>query len=153
VRQLLKRSLKRPCYMSWITFALLSALFAALTAILAKKGVAGIDSNLATAIRTSVVFILTWVIAFVTTDTHSLILISKRTWLFLILSGFATALSWLCYFKALQLGPVSKVASIDKLSLVFIFILGAIGLQESVTLKTIIGVLLVTAGTVVLALK
>ena len=106
--------------MNWLTWALLSALFAGLTAILAKIGVTGVDSNLATAIRTTVVLVFAWGVALATTLLAALSVLSRRTWLFLALSGVATGLSWLCYFHALQLGPASKVAPIDKLSVVFV---------------------------------
>jgi transporter family protein len=107
--------------MNWLFWSLLSAGFAAATAILAKIGVTGVDSNLATAIRTSVILVFTWAIAIATSRPGSVAQLSSRTWLFLVLSGFATGLSWLCYFRALQLGPASRVAPIDKLSVVFVY--------------------------------
>ena len=139
--------------MNWLFWSLLSALFAGLTAILAKVGVTGVDSNLATAVRTSVVLVFAWSVALATAPTASVTTWSKRTWLFLVLSGIATGLSWLCYFRALQLGPASKVAPIDKLSVVFVLVLAALFLREPLTLKTGIGGALIAAGAVVLALK
>lgn len=131
----------------WKIYALLSALCAALTAIFAKVGVADIDSNLATAIRTSVVMVLVWGIVLFSPRTNaSALSIQGNTWIFLILSGLFTGLSWLFYFKAIQLGEVSRVAPIDKLSVVFVVILGVVFLRESVTLKEMIGVVLIAAG-------
>jgi transporter family protein len=137
--------------MNWLTWSLLSALFAGLTAILAKVGVAGVDSNLATAIRTTVVLVFAWIVAAITAKPAVLTTLSGRTWLFLILSGLATGLSWLCYFRALQLGHVSQVAPVDKLSVVFVLLLAALFLHESLTLRTSLGALLIVAGAVVLA--
>ena len=139
--------------MNWLTWSLLSALFAGLTAILAKIGVTGVDSNLATAVRTGVVLIFAWSVAFATGPASAVFSLSKRTWLFLTLSGLATGLSWLCYFRALQLGEASKVAPIDKLSVVFVLAFAALFLGEALTVKTIVGGTLITAGAVVLALK
>lgn len=139
--------------MNWLTWSLLSALFAGLTAILAKVGIKDVDSNLATAVRTSVVFAFAWAIALTTGPAAALGQLSRRTWLFLVLSGLATGLSWLCYFRALQLGEASKVAPIDKLSVVFVLVFAASFLGESPSLKTVIGGGLITAGAVVLALK
>ncbi|HLP77743.1 MAG TPA: EamA family transporter [Candidatus Paceibacterota bacterium] len=139
--------------MNWITWALLSAFFAGLTAILAKIGVAGVDSNLATALRTTVVLVFTWAIAFVTVPTLSLKQIAGRTWLFLTLSGVATGLSWLCYFRALQLGPASRVAPVDKLSVVFAIALAVIVLKETLSWQQYAGGLLIVAGAVLLAWK
>ena len=136
----------------WIVYALLSAIFAALTAIFAKVGVQHMDSNLATAIRTAIILIITWSIVFFTGSYKSIPGLAGRELLFLLLSGTATGLSWLFYFKAIQLGDISKVAPVDKLSIVFVIILAAIFLQEAVTLKTWIGALLITAGTLVLVL-
>ena len=136
----------------WLIFALLSAIFAALTAILAKVGIDGVNSNLATAIRTTVVLFMAWAMVFVTNEQAGVTEISRRSWLFLILSGLATGASWLCYFKALQLGEVSKVVPIDKLSLVFTVILAAIFLHESFTAKTAAGCLLITVGTLIMIL-
>src|SRR5258706_9392041 len=116
--------------MNWLVWSLLSALFAGLTAILAKVGVAGVDSNLATAVRTSVVLVFAWAVAFATGPSAAVFTLSKRTWLFLILSGLATGLSWLCYFRALQLGQAAKVAPVDKLSVVFVLIFAAVFLGE-----------------------
>lgn len=136
----------------WIVFALLSALFAALTSILARVGIEGINSNLATAIRTIVVLIMAWGIVFFT-GTHSEISnIQGKSWVFLILSGLATGLSWIFYYKALQLGEASKVVPIDKFSVVISMILAFIVLKEAVTAKTIIGGIFITIGTFVLIL-
>lgn len=136
----------------WLIFALLAAIFAALTAILAKVGIDGVNSNLATAIRTTVVLFMAWAMVFLTNVQTGIAEISQRSWLFLILSGLATGASWLCYFKALQDGEVSKVVPIDKLSLVFTVILAAIFLHESFTLKTAAGCLLITVGTLLMVL-
>ncbi|MEO5924716.1 MAG: EamA family transporter [Bryobacteraceae bacterium] len=137
--------------MTWVIWSLLSAFFAAATAILAKIGVSGVDSNLATAIRTSVVLVFAWMLVALTNGVSSMSTISSRTWLFLSLSGIATGLSWLCYFRALQLGPASKVAPIDKLSVVLVIIAAAIFLREPVSLTTAIGGALVLAGVLTLA--
>jgi transporter family protein len=139
--------------MNWLTWSLLSALFAGLTAVLAKMGIKDIDSNLAAAVRTSVVFAFAWPIALATGPASAVFQLSRRTWFFLVLSGLATGLSWLCYFRALQLGEASKVAPIDKLSVVFVLIFAVSFLGESLTLKTVVGGGLITAGAVVLALK
>ncbi len=140
--------------MNWLIWALLSAVFAAATAILAKVGVAGVDSNLATAVRTIVVLIFAWVVAGISAGGfEGLRAFSGKTWLFLALSGLATGLSWLCYFRALQLGEASKVAPIDKLSVVFVIVLAALFLREPLTWKTTAGALLIASGAVVLALK
>jgi bacterial/archaeal transporter family protein len=139
--------------MNWLTWSLLSALFAGLTAILAKIGVTGVDSNLATAVRTSVVLVFAWLVAFSTGPMSSVLVLSRRTWLFLTLSGIATGLSWLCYFRALQIGEASKVAPIDKLSVVFVLVFAVLFLGEALTAKTVIGGALITAGAIVLALK
>ena len=136
----------------WIAFALASAAFAALTSILAKIGIEGVNSNLATVIRTVVVLILAWGIVFMTGAYCGVSHIAQRSWIFLILSGIATGLSWLCYFKALQIGDVSKVAPIDKFSIVLTMILAFAVLGEPVTAKVLIGAGLITAGTVVLIL-
>lgn len=138
--------------MQWIYWSLLSAIFAAATAVLAKIGVTGVDSNLATAIRTSVILVFTWFIAFATAGTLSVEKLSGRTWLFLVLSGIATGLSWLCYFRALQLGPASRVAPVDKLSVVFVLLLAAGFLGERLTLMKLAGGILIAAGAVVLAI-
>ncbi len=136
--------------MSWFIWALLSAFFAGLTAVLAKVGVEHIDSNLATAIRTVVILIFAWAIALATRN-QPFSSISKRTWIFLVLSGVATSLSWLCYFRALQLGEASQVAPVDKLSVVIVIILAAIFLHERVTWHHWLGGTLIFAGAVVLA--
>lgn len=136
----------------WAVYALLSALFAALTTILAKVGISGVNSHLATAIRTAVVLIMAWGMVFLTNGQKGLPTISNKSWLFLILSGLATGASWLCYFKALQIGDVSKVAPIDKSSIVLTLILAFIFLHEGFTAKTLLGALLITAGTLLMAL-
>lgn len=136
----------------WAIFAILSAIFAALTSILAKVGIEGVNSNLATAIRTIVVVLMAWFMVFVTGNQNGIVDISKKSWLFLILSGLATGASWLCYYKALQLGEVSKVVPIDKLSIVMTIILAFIFLGEQITLKTLIGCCLIVAGTFVMIL-
>lgn len=136
--------------MSWFVWALLSAFFAGLTAILAKVGVEHIDSNLATAIRTVVILIFAWAVA-LATKTQALSAIANRAWIFLILSGIATGLSWLCYFRALQLGEASQVAPVDKLSVVVAIVLAAIFLHERVTWHHWLGGVLIFAGAIVLA--
>src|SRR5690242_3791814 len=138
--------------MNWLLWALLSAFFAAATAILAKIGVAGIDSNLATAIRTTVVLVFTWAIAVALGKHNAISGIAARSWLFLVLSGIATGLSWLCYFRALQLGPASAVAPIDKLSVVFVIAFAAMFLGERLTWAKAAGGVLIAAGAIVLAL-
>lgn len=140
-----------PELMTWLVWALLSAVFAAATAILAKIGVAGIDSNLATAIRTTVVLIFTWAIAISLGRHNAIAAIASRSWIFLVLSGIATGLSWLCYFRALQLGPASVVAPIDKLSVVLVILLAWIFLGEGLTAHKVIGGLLIAGGAVTLA--
>jgi transporter family protein len=137
--------------MNWLAWSVLSALFAAATAILAKIGVTGIDSNVATAVRTSVVFLFTWLIALAASRGSGLALLPVRGWIFLILSGIATGLSWLCYFRALQLGPASKVAPVDKLSLLFVVVGAAVFLGESISARTALGAALVLGGVLVLA--
>jgi bacterial/archaeal transporter family protein len=137
--------------MTWLAWALLSAFFAGITAVLAKIGVENVNSNLATAIRTTVILVIVWGIALVTAPAGSLTLPGRRTLLFLSLSGAATGLSWLCYFRALQLGEVSRVAPIDKLSVVFAIVLAAIILRERLTIQHAIGGGLVVAGSLVLA--
>ena len=139
--------------MQWLFWAVLSALFAGATAVLAKIGVAGVNSNLATAIRTSVILIFSWLIALVTTRSGELRSIEKKTWIFLILSGLATGLSWLCYFRALQVGDVSKVAPIDKLSVVIAMVLAITFLGEKLNIRDGIGAGLIVLGAVVLALR
>ena len=139
--------------MNWFIWALLSALFAGLTAILAKVGVAGVNTNLATAIRTTVVLVFTWGIALATTNPSAMLSLPRRTWIFLVLSGLATGLSWLCYFRALQLGEASRVAPVDKLSVVFAIALAVMVLHEQLTWHQWVGGGLVVAGAVVLAWK
>jgi transporter family protein len=139
--------------MTWVYWSLLSALFAAATAILAKLGVAGINSNLATAVRTSVVFVLAWGIAMWAVPLASVREISRRSLLFLVLSGLATGLSWVCYFRALQIGEASRVAPVDKLSVVFVLVFAALFLGERMNATTVAGALLIAAGAVVLALN
>ena len=134
----------------WFAFALLSALFAALTSILAKVGVEGVNSNLATAIRTVVVVIMSWGMVFLTNAQGGITDISKKSWLFLILSGLATGASWLCYYKALQIGEASKVVPVDKLSVVFTLVLAFIFLHEQFTAKSLIGCILIGMGTVLM---
>ena len=136
----------------WFVFALLSAIFAALTSILAKVGIDGVNSNLATAIRTMVVVVMAWGMVFLTNAQNGITEISKRSWLFLVLSGLATGVSWLCYYKALQLGDASKVVPIDKLSVVITLLLAFIFLHEQFTIRSLIGTILLTAGTVVMVL-
>lgn len=136
----------------WMIFALLSAVFAALTSILAKVGIEGVNSNLATAVRTVVVVIMAWGMVFVTNTQAGLAQISRRSWLFLILSGLATGASWLCYYRALQMGDASKVVPIDKLSVVITLILAFVFLHEEFTAKSLIGCVLITAGTLIMVL-
>ena len=136
----------------WFIFALLSALFAALTSILAKIGISGVNSNLATAIRTLVVVVMAWGMVFLTNTQKGISEISQQSWLFLILSGLATGASWLCYYRALQLGEASKVVPIDKLSVVFTLILAFVVLHEEFSTKSLIGCLLIGAGTLALVL-
>lgn len=136
----------------WFVFALLSAVFAALTSILAKIGIDGINSNLATAIRTAVVLVMAWGIVFITGTQNQVSNISQKSWIFLILSGLATGLSWLCYFKALQIGDASKVVPVDKFSIVITMLLAFIVLNETVNMKTILGGILITIGTFVMIL-
>lgn len=136
----------------WFVFALLSAVFAALTSILAKVGIEGVNSNLATAIRTVVVLVMAWGMVFVTNTQGGLTDISKKSWLFLILSGLATGASWLCYYRALQIGEASKVVPIDKLSVVITLVLAFVFLHERFTPKSLIGCLLIGAGTLLMGL-
>ena len=138
--------------MNWLAWALLSALFAGLTAVLAKVGVEKIDSNLATAIRTTVVLVFSWAIALAVVPAGSLAGLSRRTWLFLTLSGLATGLSWLCYFRALQLGPASRVAPLDKLSVPLVMLFAWLLLGEKMNAAAIAGGLLITAGAVVMVM-
>ena len=136
----------------WFILALLSAVFAALTSILAKIGVEGVNSNLATAIRTVVVVVMSWGMVFLTNAQVGLSDISKKSWIFLILSGLATGASWLCYYKALQIGEASKVVPVDKLSVVITLILAFVFLHEEFTAKSLIGCILIGAGTLIMVL-
>lgn len=136
----------------WFVFALLSAVFAALTSVLAKVGIEGVNSNLATALRTCVVLTMAWLMVFITHTQSGIGSIGRKSWVFLILSGLATGASWLCYYKAIQMGSVSKVAPIDKLSVVITLILAVIFLHEDFTVKSAIGAVLITAGTVLMVL-
>ena len=136
----------------WFVFAILSAIFAALTSILAKIGIEGVNSNLATAVRTIVVVLMAWFMVFITGNQNGIVDISKKSWIFLILSGLATGASWLCYYKSLQLGEASKVVPIDKLSIVITIVLAFIFLGEQITLKTLIGCCLIVTGTFIMIL-
>jgi transporter family protein len=136
----------------WVLFAALSAVFAALTTILAKIGIEGVNSNLATAIRTGVVLILAWTMVFLTQAQGGISEISRKSWLFLVLSGMATGASWLCYYKALQMGEASRVVPIDKMSVVITIVLAFLILHEEFTVKSLIGCILLGAGTLVMAL-
>ena len=136
----------------WFVFALLSAVFAALTSILAKIGIDGVNSNLATAIRTVVVVVMSWGMVFLTNAQSGLSSINRKSWIFLILSGLATGASWLCYYKALQMGDASKVVPVDKLSVVLTLILAFVFLHEDFTAKSIAGCILIGAGTLVMVL-
>ena len=136
----------------WFFFALLSAIFAALTSILAKIGIEGVQSNLATAIRTAVVILMAWAMVFLTNSQTEIVNISRKSWLFLILSGLATGASWLCYYKALQMGNATEVSAVDKFSLVITLVLAFFFLQDILTFKTIIGCILITIGSLVMIL-
>lgn len=136
----------------WALFAILSAVFAALTSILAKIGIEGVNSNLATALRTVVVLAMAWGMVFLTNQQNGIVGISKKSWLFLILSGLATGASWLCYYKALQMGEASKVVPIDKLSVVITLVMAFIFLHEQITTKSLIGAILITAGTLIMVI-
>ena len=136
----------------WLILALASSVFAALTSILAKIGIDGVNSNLATAIRTGVVLLLSWGMVFLTNALSGVTEISRRSWVFLILSGLATGASWLCYYKALQIGEASKVVPIDKLSIVITMVLAAVILHEQFTLKSILGCSLIAGGTLLMVL-
>ena len=136
----------------WLIFAILSAVFAALTSILAKVGIEGVDSTLATALRTVVVVAMSWIMVFITNAQGGITEISRKSWIFLILSGIATGASWLCYYKALQTGDVSKVVPIDKMSVVLTLILSFVFLHEDFNVKSIIGCVLIAAGTLVMVL-
>lgn len=138
--------------MIWLLFAIGSAVFAALTSILAKVGIDGVDSNLATAIRTCVVLVMAWGMVFLTHAGAGISTIGTKSWVFLILSGLATGASWLCYYRALQLGEASKVVPVDKMSTVITLILAFIFLHESFTFKSVIGMILLTAGTLVMVM-
>jgi len=144
--------MKRRSDFMWWLFALLSAVFAALTSILAKIGIEGVNSNLATAIRTVVVVAMAWLMVFITHTQGGISAISRKSWIFLILSGLATGASWMCYYKALQMGEASKVVPIDKLSVVITLILAFIFLHEKFTVKSALGAILITAGTLVMVL-
>ena len=136
----------------WVLFAILSSIFAALTSILAKVGIEGVNSNLATAIRTTVVLIMSWGMVFLTNTQKGIGQISQRSWIFLILSGLATGAAWLCYYKALQMGEASKVVPIDKMSVVLTLILAFVFLHEQFTSKSILGCVLISAGTLLMVL-
>ena len=136
----------------WFVFALLSAIFAALTSILAKVGIDGVNSNLATAIRTVVVVVMAWGMVFLTNAQNGITGISRKSWIFLILSGLATGASWLCYYKALQIGDASKVVPIDKLSVVITLVLAFVFLHEDFTIKSLIGCILIGIGTLIMVM-
>ena len=136
----------------WMILALLSAVFAALTSILAKVGIDGVNSNLATAIRTVVVVVMAWGMVFLTNTQNGIMEISRKSWVFLILSGLATGASWLCYYRALQLGEASKVVPIDKLSVVITLVLAFVFLHEKFTPKSLLGCVLIGAGTLLMVL-
>ena len=136
----------------WLVLALLSSVFAALTSILAKVGIEGVNSNVATAIRTTVVLLMSWGMVFLTQAQGGISSISQKSWIFLILSGLATGASWLCYYKALQMGEASKVVPIDKLSVVITMVLAAVLLHEQFTAKSIIGCVMIAAGTLLMVL-
>jgi len=136
----------------WLVFALLSAVFAALTSILAKVGIEGVNSNLATAIRTIVVLGMAWLMVFITNTQNGISQISRKSWLFLILSGLATGASWLCYYRALQIGEASKVVPVDKLSVVITLVFAFIFLHEQFTVKSAVGAVLITAGTLIMVI-
>ena len=138
---------------SWVVWSLLAALFGGATAVLAKLGVTGINSNLATAIRTTVILVFAWGVAFATIKPAEIASVTTRTWLFLVFSGLATGLSWLCYFRALKLGPATQVATVDKLSIIFVIVFAAMFLNEPLTMKTGMGAVLIVAGTMILAWK
>ena len=136
----------------WFVYAILSAVFAALTSILAKIGIDGVNSNLATALRTVVVLVMAWVMVFLTNVQGGIPDISRKSWIFLILSGLATGASWLCYYRALQIGEASKVVPVDKLSVVITLVLAFLFLHEQFTAKSLIGCVLIGAGTLVMVL-
>ncbi len=137
----------------WVLFAFLSAIFAALTSILAKVGIEGVNSNLATAIRTVVVVVMAWGMVFLTHAQSGLSSIGTKSWVFLILSGLATGASWLCYYRALQIGQASKVVPIDKLSVIITLVLAFVFLHEDFTMKSLIGCILIGAGTLFMAIQ
>lgn len=134
----------------WFVFALLSAVFAAMTSILAKIGVDGVNSNLAIAIRTAVVLVFAWIMVFLTNTQSGILSINKKSWLFLILSGLATGASWLCYYRALQIGDASKVVPVDKLSVIITLLLAFVFLHEKFTAKSLIGCILIGLGTLLM---
>ncbi len=134
----------------WFIFALFSAIFAALSSILAKVGIDGVNSNLATAIRTAVVVLMAWVLVFITKTENNILYIGRKSWIFLILSGLSTGVSWLCYYRALQIGDASKVVPIDKLSVVITLVLAFIFLHENFTVKSLIGCILIVIGTLIM---
>ena len=136
----------------WFIFALFSAIFAALSSILAKVGIDGVNSNLATAIRTAVVVLMAWVLVFITKTENNIFYIGRKSWIFLILSGLSTCVSWLCYYRALQIGDASKVVPIDKLSVVITLVLAFIFLHENFTVKSLIGCILIGIGTLIMVL-
>ena len=136
----------------WMVYAFLSAVFAAVTSILAKVGIEGVNSNLATAVRTVVVVVMAWVMVFLTNTQNGILEISRKSWLFLILSGLATGASWLCYYRALQIGEASKVVPIDKLSVVITLVLAFVFLHEKFTMKSLVGCALIGAGTLLMVL-
>ena len=136
----------------WLVFAILSAIFAALTSILAKVGIEGVNSNLATAIRTVVVVSMSWGMVFLTNAQNGITEISRKSWIFLILSGLATGASWLCYYKALQIGDASKVVPIDKLSVVITLVLAFVFLHEEFTIKSLVGCILIGIGTLIMVM-
>ncbi len=136
----------------WFIFALFSAIFAALSSILAKVGIDGVNSNLATAIRTAVVVLMAWILVFITKTENNILYIVRKSWIFLILSGLSTGVSWLCYYRALQIGDASKVVPIDKLSVVITLVLAFIFLHENFTVKSLIGCILIGIGTLIMVL-
>jgi len=136
----------------WFIFALFSAIFAALSSILAKVGIDGVNSNLATAIRTAVVVLMAWVLVFITKTENNILYIGRKSWIFLILSGLSTGVLWLCYYRALQTGDASKVVPIDKLSVVITLVLAFIFLHENFTVKSLIGCILIGIGTLIMVL-
>ena len=136
----------------WFIFALFLAIFAALSSILAKVGIDGVNSNLATAIRTAVVVLMAWVLVFITKTENNIFYIGRKSWIFLILSGLSTGVSWLCYYRALQIGDASKVVQIDKLSVVITLVLAFIFLHENFTVKSLIGCILIGIGTLIMVL-